>query len=226
MNMVQNLFKRSIVYRIIIVLLLYTTIVRADSLTLADGSIKENIKITAVEPNGVRFNAKDGAGTIPFDKLSNAEKAKYAPKPPKKTDTTIKEPSDNINLGASFVAEKCSNSVRSDADSQVETDETPVARYKAKVYRAIGSRWYIYVNRDSGLVGTGIVRIKFFIRSDGTITEMQILEGQQLSGLLAISRRSIGEVSGQLEPFPQSMKDKLGNGYWENVSFTITGKGS
>ena len=141
------------------------------------------------------------------------------PSPPQQTSTTQSSPA------ASFSAQKRANTIEGGAapgaDSSVGAEESEMGRYKAKVFRAIGSRWYIYVNRDSGLVGLGTVRVKFFIRSDGVITEMQILEGKQLSGLLAVSRRSIGEVSGQLEPFPQSMKDQLGNGYWEEVSFTI-----
>ena len=141
------------------------------------------------------------------------------PSPQQQNPTTQSTPA------ASFSAQKRANTIQGGAapgdDSSIGAEESEMGRYKAKVFRAIGSRWYIYVNRDSGLIGLGSVRVKFFIRSDGVITEMQILEGKQLSGLLAVSRRSIGEVSGQLEPFPQSMKDQLGNGYWEEVSFTV-----
>ncbi len=126
---------------------------------------------------------------------------------------------------SSFTAQKRANTIEGgaapDLDSSIGAQESEMGRYKAKVFRAIGSRWYIYVNKDSGIVSIGTVRIKFFIRSDGVITDLQILEGKQLSGLLAVSRRSIMEVSGQLEPFSQSMKEQLGNGYWEEVSFTI-----
>jgi|GEM_PF-407574 len=99
--------------------------------------------------------------------------------------------------------------------------ETEMGRYKAKLYRAIGSRWYAYVRQDDGKIGIGVVRLRFYVRQDGSILAPEIVEGGQHSALLAVSRRSVMEVSGQIEPFPPSMRQQLGEGYYEEVSFSI-----
>jgi len=100
-------------------------------------------------------------------------------------------------------------------------EQTELGRYKQKLYRAVGSRWYIYVDQARGLVSLGKVRIRFFVRSDGVFEQLEVTHGDRASQLYAISRRSIMEVSGQLEPFSERMKSQLGDGYWEEISFTI-----
>jgi len=107
------------------------------------------------------------------------------------------------------------------ADSSVASRETDLGRYKAKLFRGIGSRWYIYVQQDNGLLGVGNVRIRFYVRSDGVITNLEIIQGKQNAQLAAISRRSIMEISGQLEPFSDKLKLQLGEGYFEEVTFSI-----
>jgi hypothetical protein len=99
--------------------------------------------------------------------------------------------------------------------------ESDIGRYKAKLYRAIGSRWYAYVRQDDGKIGIGVVRLRFYVRHDGVILPPEIISGGEHAALLAVSRRSIMEVSGQLEPFPPNMRQQLGEGYYEEVSFSI-----
>jgi hypothetical protein len=106
-------------------------------------------------------------------------------------------------------------------ETSIESQETIMGRYKAKLYRAIGSRWYIYVQQDPGLLTIGTVRIKFKVNKNGTITDIQIIQGGDSGALLAISRRSIMEVSGQIEPFPKQMQEQIGDSYDEEVSFSI-----
>lgn len=100
-------------------------------------------------------------------------------------------------------------------------EQTDLGRYKQKLYRAIGSRWYIYVEQSRGLVSLGKVRIRFFVRADGVFEQIQVISGDRNSQLYVISRRSIMENSGQLEPFSEKMRQQLGDGYWEEISFTI-----
>lgn len=107
------------------------------------------------------------------------------------------------------------------SDASLASRETELGRYKAKLFRGIGSRWYLYVQQDNGLLGVGKVKIKFYVRADGVITNLEILEGKQNAQLAAISRRSIMEISGQLEPFSDSLKVQLGEGYFEEVTFSI-----
>ncbi|MEM6885221.1 MAG: hypothetical protein AAF571_09330 [Verrucomicrobiota bacterium] len=100
-------------------------------------------------------------------------------------------------------------------------EQTELGRYKEKLYRAVGSRWYHYVEDSSGLISIGMVKIRFYVRADGIFEKLEITEGDGTSQLHAISRRAIMINSGQLEPFSESMKAQLGEGYWEEISFTI-----
>ena len=65
------------------------------------------------------------------------------------------------------------------------------------------------------------MRLRFYVRHDGVILPPEVVDGGQHSALLAVSRRSVMEVSGQLEPFSDSMRQQLGDGYYEEVSFSI-----
>lgn len=135
------------------------------------------------------------------------------------------DPSESTNPPAAFSAFKRQNRIEGGA-TRGETDsaaarESDLGRYKAKLYRAIGSRWYAYVRQDDGKIGIGVVRLRFYVRHDGVILPPEIIQGAEHAALLAVSRRSIMEVSGQLEPFPPSMRQQLGDGYYEEVSFTI-----
>lgn len=107
------------------------------------------------------------------------------------------------------------------AQNSFGAEQTDLGRYKQKLYRAIGSRWYVYVEEFSGFISLGQVKIRFYVRSDGVFEQLQVIAGDRSSQLHMISRRSIMENSGQLEPFSESMREQLGDGYWEEISFTI-----
>jgi len=100
-------------------------------------------------------------------------------------------------------------------------EQTELGRYKEKLYRAIGSRWYVYVEESSGLISIGVIKIRFYVRADGVFEKLEVISGDNSSQLHAISRRSIMVNSGQLEPFSEAMRAQLGDGYWEEISFTI-----
>jgi outer membrane biosynthesis protein TonB len=126
---------------------------------------------------------------------------------------------------AAFSAFKRQNRIEGGASTgdtnSAAAKETEIGRYKAKLYRAIGSRWYAYVRQDDGKIGVGVVRLRFYVRQDGVILPPEVIEGNIHAPLIAVSRRSVMEVSGQLEPFSNSMRQQLGDGYYEEVSFSI-----
>jgi outer membrane biosynthesis protein TonB len=131
------------------------------------------------------------------------------------------EPSPAASFSSSRIAGSMEGGAPNNGTPSIAVKETEEGRYKVKMYRAIGSRWYQYVHMDTGLLNIGTVKIKFYVRSDGTITDLQISSGQDNTALVAVSRRSILEVSGQMEPFPPGMKEKLGGGFWDDVNFSI-----
>lgn len=105
-------------------------------------------------------------------------------------------------------------------DSSVATQESELGRYKLKLYRAVGSRWYLYVQSQLSTLNVSKVRIRFFIRANGVIERAEVVDGGSQSLLAAISKKSITDI-GALEPFSDQMKQQLGDGYWEEISFSI-----
>lgn len=102
-----------------------------------------------------------------------------------------------------------------------EARETPLGRYKSKVMRAIGSRWYLKVDTYNSSLSIGSVTIRYKIQANGVINYAEVKEktgGNQL--FETICMQSILE-SGPFEPFPESMKLQLGDGFEDEVSFAI-----
>ena len=98
--------------------------------------------------------------------------------------------------------------------------ETELGRYKSKIYRAIGSRWYLNVDIAKTDLSIGTVRIKFFIQSNGVVSNVEVLEDSGSQMLHTISLKSILD-SAPFEPFSESLKQQLGNGYDEEFTFSI-----
>ncbi len=99
--------------------------------------------------------------------------------------------------------------------------ETELGRYKARMYRAIGSRWYLEVEQNMALLALGAVQVRFYVQADGTIRNLQIVsEDGRTEVLRTISNDSV-RLSAPFEPFSEGMKTQLGGGFWEEITFTI-----
>ena len=120
----------------------------------------------------------------------------------------------------------------------VHGDDSPAAmatefgRYKAKVYRAIGSQWYPKVNKQFQVMPVGVVHIQFTIHSDGRV-DTKVLDGNQgaLQILLSVSLNSIIEAA-PFDPFTDSLKKEIaqeegndGERYTDDCNFSIYGAG-
>jgi outer membrane biosynthesis protein TonB len=101
-----------------------------------------------------------------------------------------------------------------------EARETELGRYKSKIYRAIGSRWYLNVDIAKTDLSIGTVRIKFFIQSNGVVNNLEVVENTGSQMLHTISLKAILD-SAPFEPFSEAMKQQLGDGYSEEFTFSI-----
>lgn len=108
------------------------------------------------------------------------------------------------------------------------TKATELGRYKAKVYRAVGSRWYDKVGQQLQVLPVGLVRVQFTIYSDGSVTTM-VLDGgnSTMQTLLSISINSIREAA-PFDAFTDSMRQELikeqggdGNSYTDDFTFSV-----
>ncbi|VVM05641.1 hypothetical protein MAMC_00724 [Methylacidimicrobium cyclopophantes] len=99
--------------------------------------------------------------------------------------------------------------------------ETELGRYKARMYRAIGSRWYLEVEQNMALLALGAVQVRFYVQSDGTIRNLQIVSEEGRTEVLRTISSDSVRLSAPFEPFSEGMKTQLGGGFWEEITFTI-----
>ncbi|MDE1170415.1 MAG: hypothetical protein PW734_04265 [Verrucomicrobium sp.] len=105
-------------------------------------------------------------------------------------------------------------------DPSPASKETEMGRYKAKLYRMIGSRWYLSVERNMTLLAIGEVHIKFYVQANGVISNVSVsAESGRVDILRSISLKAVAESYG--EPFTDNLKQQLGDGFWDDITFTI-----
>jgi outer membrane biosynthesis protein TonB len=131
-----------------------------------------------------------------------------------------------------LIAANSRGAVTTHGDNSPEAMATEFGRYKAKVYRSIGSRWHLKVDPQASLFGVGMVRVQFTISADGTV-ETKVLEGDTaaLQLLLSDSVDSIREGA-PYDPFTDSLRKEIakeegndGSSYTDDCTFTIYGGG-
>ncbi|SDU01960.1 hypothetical protein SAMN05444156_1479 [Verrucomicrobium sp. GAS474] len=106
-------------------------------------------------------------------------------------------------------------------DPSPDSKETEIGRYKAKLYKTIGTYWYINVEKNMTILGVGEVRFKFYVRANGMIDQITAISSSgQADVLKGVSLKAIREGL-PFEPFSDSMKQQLGDGYWEEITFSI-----
>jgi outer membrane biosynthesis protein TonB len=149
-------------------------------------------------------------------------------KTPQNPSTTPKPPSENKPSQAasamSFARDKSQMTGSKNAevgDNSPEAKSTDLGRYKSKMYRTIGSRWYLMVDQQMSLLAIGAIKIKFFVQANGVIRDIQVAEQNgRVEILEKICLRAVRD-SGPFEPFNDNLKQQLGEGYWEDITFTI-----
>ncbi|WP_157895380.1 hypothetical protein [Verrucomicrobium sp. GAS474] len=100
-------------------------------------------------------------------------------------------------------------------------DASESDKYESKLYKTIGTYWYINVEKNMPLIGVGEVRFKFYVRANGMIDQITTISSSgQADVLKAVSLRAIREGL-PLEPFSDNMKKERGDGYWEEIVFAI-----
>ena len=107
---------------------------------------------------------------------------------------------------------------------------TLFGKYKAKVYRAVGSYWYPKVDNQFQLMPAGVVHIQFTIHDDGSV-ETKVLSGNDasLQILLSVSLNSIREAA-PFDAFTPELEKEIareqhndGRSYTDDFSFSIYG---
>jgi hypothetical protein len=102
-----------------------------------------------------------------------------------------------------------------------EATATALGKYKARMFNAIGSRWYLKVEELMQTLQVSTIRIRFTVTADGVIKDLTVLnKTDRAQALETVSVSSIRDA-GPLPPFPAKLKQEIGDSFEEEVSFGI-----
>lgn len=97
---------------------------------------------------------------------------------------------------------------------------TDLGKYKQYVRAVVGSFWYPDVDQHFGTIGVGVVHIQFTIHSDGTMSNVVILEGDNLEILKNISRNAL-IAPAPYKAFSEALIKQVGDSYTDDFTFSV-----
>jgi len=107
------------------------------------------------------------------------------------------------------------------SDNSPAAMATDLGKYKQYICAVVGSYWYPDIDKHFGTIGVGTVAIRFTIHSDGTISDVTILGGDDQI-LRNISRNAL-VAPAPYKPFSESMVKEVGDSFTEDFTFSIYG---
>ncbi len=106
-------------------------------------------------------------------------------------------------------------------NASIEAAATPLGKYTAKVYKLVGSQWRLDVYKNSSILNYGSVTIKFTIRSDGTLTALEVAKQTPGSAMLKTVSENAVRLAGPFDKFPDSVRQQVGQELTLDVNFVI-----
>lgn len=158
---------------------------------------------------------------IPSARLAPSE-AKPAPQPPKPA--PVLSASNATDSSSAFAPppdifrnlSAVSGGAALSQDVSFATKGTNLNRYQHKLYLAIASRWNLKVAQTMAKIGADRVVARFYVNADGTLSDIDIVQGNPNSILGTISADSIKQSSNLIGPFPVDLKAENPRGFpWE-----------
>ena len=106
-------------------------------------------------------------------------------------------------------------------DASFASMATAFGRYQHKLYLAIGSRWNLRIQQTMAQIGVDRVVIRFHVNPDGSISDLDVVQGNPNSMLSVVSADSIQQSSNLIGPFPDDLKKDKPNGFPWQLAFRI-----
>lgn len=104
--------------------------------------------------------------------------------------------------------------------SSVNALGTPLGRYTKQLQDAVGSRWYMYVERQRDLVSIGTVHLRFVVDRSGRVVNLSIVSNSSNEAFANVCLQSVQEI--KMPPIPDEVAATLpSEGLDEELSFTI-----
>jgi outer membrane biosynthesis protein TonB len=95
-----------------------------------------------------------------------------------------------------------------------------LGKYKQYIYEVVGSYWYPSINQKFSTIGVGSVHIQFTISKDGTLSDVRVLDGNNLLILRDISVNALRSPA-PFKPFSPGMIREVGDSYTDDFSFSV-----
>jgi hypothetical protein len=112
-------------------------------------------------------------------------------------------------------------------DASFASMGTALGRYQHKLYLAIGSRWNVKVSQMKAKMPTiDRVVVRFQVNADGTVSDIDIVQGDPNSILGTISADSIKQSSDLIGPFPADLKAENPRGFPWQLAFRVYKSGN
>jgi hypothetical protein len=105
-------------------------------------------------------------------------------------------------------------------DASFASMGTALGRYQHKLYLAIGSRWNMKVQQTMAqMPSLDRVVVRFQVNADGTVSDIDFVQGNPNSILGTISADSVKQSSNLIGPFPADLKAEQPNGFPWQLAF-------
>lgn len=97
---------------------------------------------------------------------------------------------------------------------------TPLGKYKAQVYNAIGARWLHYVKSQMDVLAIGTARVSFVVTSAGRVRDIRVEGNTANASFAEVCERAIRDA--EISQPPAGSLDQLRDGRLEySISFTL-----
>ena len=102
----------------------------------------------------------------------------------------------------------------------VDSVSTPLGKYKAQVYNAVGSRWLYYVKSQMDLLAIGTAKVSFFVTRSGRVQGIHVDGNTANASFAEVCERAIRDA--EISQPPAGSLDQMRDGRLEyTITFTL-----
>jgi len=115
---------------------------------------------------------------------------------------------------------KVEGSISNRGKNAVNAVATPLGKYKAQVYNAIGSRWLHYVRDQMDVLAIGTAKVSFFVTRAGRVQGIHVDANTANASFAEVCERAIREA--EISQPPAGSLDQMRDGRLEySITFTL-----
>ncbi len=115
---------------------------------------------------------------------------------------------------------KVEGSITNRGKNAVDAVATPLGKYKAQVYNAVGSRWLYYVKSQMDVLAIGTAKVSFFVTRAGKVQAIHVDGNTANASFAEVCERAIRDA--EISQPPAGSLDQMRDGRLEyTITFTL-----